>query len=233
MNSFESHHALLPLLCDHPIAAYDSCVNSLQRMKEAGYDNANHGRLCRIYMSCAESQLGNPEAARRSFNAILAEMEARPQLGNWYLRLVLDVYHSDALLKVGDVQQARKYCDEFLERVEKTEEWTYRALAYEVSARIALSAGDFGQAEKKITEALAIATNQWIPMARWKIHLTAAEISEVTERVHETLLHLRAAAKGVKALIDPLPNGHSLKESMLQSPAVRKAFLAAEVKNVA
>jgi hypothetical protein len=46
-------------------------------------------------------------------------------------------------------------------------------------------------------------------------------------------LHLRAAAKGVKALIDPLPNGHSLKEGMLQSPAVRKAFLAAEVKNVA
>jgi tetratricopeptide (TPR) repeat protein len=89
-------------------------------------------------------------------------------------------YHcfGEYCLLVGDIAQARTRAVQLLEYAAPAPDRNHLALAYGLLARIALAAGNLDDARAKLSLALATLDDATLPLATWRIYLTAAEIFE-------------------------------------------------------
>jgi class 3 adenylate cyclase/predicted ATPase len=87
-------------------------------------------------------------------------------------------YHcfAEYCLLVGDIAQARTRAIQLQDYAAPAPDRNHLALAHGLLARISLAAGDLDGARAELSRALNLLDNANLPLAAWRIYLTAAEI---------------------------------------------------------
>jgi hypothetical protein len=139
---------------------------------------------------------------------------------DWYCRLVLQSVLTDLLLSKGDLIRAREAGEAFLAITGATAERTWQALAWEANARLAIASLDPRRAQECIAEGLSTMNGFDVPLAAWRVHATAAELSEQLGDT-ETAKHQRELGRAtVLRLGNSLRPEDSLRARFLSTPSV-------------
>ena len=173
----------------------------------------NEIRHCTLLAGATEIGLGNLDAGIEILKKLEHDMLEQPVITDWYWLFVLEWTLADALLRSGDIEQARLHADRMLDRSDRTIEVTWRAMAREVRCRVAIEEGDLTHASRLINDALKMIDVMGAPMVDWRIHRTAAKVHRMQgdstrASLHEQLFNARA-----QRLLDGLPSGHRLQKA--------------------
>jgi hypothetical protein len=80
-----------------------------------------------------------------------------------------------------DLIRARQEVERFLNCATATAERKWQALAWEVNARVAIAEIDLKRAQDCVSRTLVTMEGFEIPLAYWRVHATAAEVSQRSE----------------------------------------------------
>jgi tetratricopeptide (TPR) repeat protein len=196
-------------------AVRESCRTTL-RLFEDSRQNI-YTRFALIVAGQAETGAGNFKLAREYLSA------ARDRIDNgaknaWYLRNQLEHGLTDLWLAQGDLAQARPQAERFLEVAQALPEHTYRALAWEANARVAMTEGSLDRARDCIDHALSAMEGFDVPLAAWQTHATAAEVCRRAGNEQSAQRHHERSRKTILMLADSLP---------AEEEALRQTFLSA------
>jgi DNA-binding winged helix-turn-helix (wHTH) protein len=175
-------------------------------------------RICLILRGSAKLGAGDVDGAQVDLSIVRDALERQQILLDWYWRAPLHSALTELWLQKGDVQKARPSAQDFLKASLRTRERAYQALAWEANARVAMMCGDHVAAAECITHALSI-VGQWdIPMAAWRVHATAAQLTTDPEQVRA---HWRLSTETITRLADSLSPTEPLREIFLSAPPIR------------
>jgi tetratricopeptide (TPR) repeat protein len=181
-------------------------------------------RLGRLLSGSAHLCLGNPARATATLMAARAEMNSHRIVLDWCFRLPLQAALSELWLMSGNLTQAHEDAKVYLTLALSTEDYTYRALAAEVSARVALAQGEVSAAQEFISQGIQVVEEHDVPLARWHVHATAALLFETSGQSVLAQQHRQVARAAIFALADSLGARHTLRERFLSAPAVASAL---------
>jgi hypothetical protein len=85
---------------------------------------------------------------------------------------------TDAHLAVGDLGEAHRHAERFMQRALATNERTWRTLAHEASARVAMRENDHSGASVHIGAARAEAAAGPVPLAEWRLDVVEGHLLE-------------------------------------------------------
>ena len=122
--------------------------------------------------------LNDPQRALKQFEDVQRRVDADGT--GLDFTIYTQFYHcfGEYCLLVGDIAQARTRAAQLRDYAAPAPDRNHLALAYGLLARIALAAGDLDDARAQLSRALATLDNANLPLAAWRIYLTAAEICE-------------------------------------------------------
>jgi hypothetical protein len=194
---------------------------------ENGFGSSYLVRLSHLLSGSAHVGLGHHELGLAHLMKVKQEMESRPIVLDWRFRLSLAAALTDYWLSTGDIEKARAEGTLYLTYSSATEDFTFRTLALEANARIALCAGDSASAAVFIADAIRRIQEHHVPLAAWRVHATAAQLYASTGKDELERSHLEAAVIGILSLVNSLEIGDPLRATFLSSPVVSQ--LLAEV----
>ncbi len=158
----------------------------------------------------ADLGLGQVDSALRQFYALRARMEEHPVIVGWYWRMPLQLEIAEALLRQGELAEARLEAQKAIELTQAAAERTWQARALELDARVAIAEGDLPRAEEDLAQALEAMEGYETPLAAWRVHRTMARLHP--ERT-ASALHAAATVR-------------ALAESLQRHPELQCIFLA-------
>jgi len=177
-------------------------------------------------MACGYAEIfrGRLEEALQFF-AIVCDPRKTPKFFlHWHWRLHAELGATEAFLNAGDVANARRQADGFLQSALSTAEPNMQAHAWDVKSRTARAAKDFDSATECIHNALAILDRFEIPLAGWQVHRTAWNLYAALGDREKADRH-RARAQGlIMSVADSFEPGEPLRESFLAAPPIRRIF---------
>jgi DNA-binding winged helix-turn-helix (wHTH) protein len=176
----------------------------------------NEIRHCRLLAGVAEAGLGHLDEGIALLDELEQEMLAQPVITDWYWLMVLEWSLGNALLQAGDVEQARLRAERMLERADQTVELTWRTLARDLRARIALEQGELELASRIIYDALQLTETMGVPIADWRIHRTAARLFGLLDADADAARHQQLFERKAQRLLESLPSGHRLQGTFAQ-----------------
>src|SRR5271157_1438238 len=179
-------------------------------------------RFCMIFAGTAEAGLGNHERALEYLLKSGNEMEQNPLMTDWYDRMLLQRALTEAWLSKGDLAQARVEAEEFLKVTLATEERTFRGLAFEARARVAMAERDLPRAQDCTTQALQAMEGYEVPLADWRVHGTAYELYQRMKQRDAAKKHRELSRATIMKLADSLPVEEPLRQIFLSAPMVSK-----------
>jgi len=197
----------LPLVASIPIAQRDSL----------------------ILIGSAEASLGNHERALGHLLKCKDGMDQQPMMADWHNRMALQSALTEAWLSKGDLEKARTEADEFLKVTLATEERTFRALAFEANARVAIAELDLDRAQACVDKALQAMEGFEVPLAHWRVHATAAELHRRLEDQYLANNHLELSRATIHQLANSLALDEPLRKAFLSAPTIRKILDNGEV----
>jgi hypothetical protein len=110
----------------------------------------------------------------------------------------------------------------FLELTRATAERTWQALAWDTNARVASAQLDFNRAQNCIDQALSTMEGFEVPLAAWRVHGTAAELSARLGNNAAAEQHRASSRATILRLADSLPHDEPLRVTFLSAPPVRQ-----------
>ena len=131
-------------------------------------------RMCLLLAGLAEAGLGNEAAAEPLLSEVEDSMRREPVIFDWYWRILLEWGQADLALAAGRLGDARRHADRFVQLADATEERTWRGLAWETNARVALAEGRAEAAAGHIETARGVIAGFAAPLAEQRIGRTAA-----------------------------------------------------------
>lgn len=149
-------------------------------------------------------------------------MDRRPLIHDWYSRMILEGALSELWLARRDLAQARLEAECFLELTRATAERTWQALAWDTNARVATAEGDFNRAQSCIGHALSAMEGFEVPLAAWRAHGTAAELSTRRGNGAAAEQHRASSRATILRLADSLPLDEPPRARFLSAPSVRR-----------
>jgi DNA-binding winged helix-turn-helix (wHTH) protein/tetratricopeptide (TPR) repeat protein len=177
------------------------------------------GRICLIVRGSGKLGNGDTDGASADLSIALEAMERQQVLLDWYWQAPLHSALTELWLKKGDVERARSEAKKFLKASLATRELTHQALAWEANARVAMISGDHQPVAEYMDKALSIVDRWELPLAKWRIHATAAEATSDPSSARE---HWRLSAETIIRLADSLPTTEPLRTIFLSAPSVRR-----------
>jgi DNA-binding winged helix-turn-helix (wHTH) protein len=175
-----------------------------------------------ILAGAAEVGLGNPERALEHLLTSENEMDHQPMMADWYYRMPLHWAMAEAWFSRGDLEKARLEAAEFLRVSLATGERTYRALAYEVSTRLAMAESDLNRAQDSLIKALQEMEGYEVPLAHWRVHGTAAELHRALGNREMAERNRESSSATIMKLANSLPSDEPLRKTFLSAPLVQK-----------
>jgi DNA-binding winged helix-turn-helix (wHTH) protein/tetratricopeptide (TPR) repeat protein len=133
-------------------------------------------RISLILAGMAETGLGNYAKAYDYLSNVRQHMDRQKVIFDWYWRMPLEAALTELQLAQGDIEEAKRYAQQFLEAALATEEHTWRALAFEANARVAIAEGDLPGAQDSVARGLREMEGFEVPLSAWRVHATAAEL---------------------------------------------------------
>jgi len=167
-----------------------------------------------VLQGLAEVELGDLTAASEHLLEARRQLDHQPVMFDWYWRMALDLALTNLALKLTDAERAQRQVEMLLERVGRTAERTWQAIAWDARARVELHRRDFTMAVESIRHALAVTKGFETPLADWRVHATAAVAHEAAGFSAEGRQHAQLSAKAKMRLAQSLPPG-PLRENFL------------------
>lgn len=90
-----------------------------------------------------------------------------------------------------------------------TEERTWQALAWETDARVALDEDALERAQKSMVHALDLTEKEDLPLARWRVEMTAMHVFP-----EDAALHRQKARDTIRRLADSLADYPALRKGL-------------------
>jgi DNA-binding winged helix-turn-helix (wHTH) protein/tetratricopeptide (TPR) repeat protein len=181
-----------------------------------------------IWAGSVEAGLGNHERALELLLTCRDEMDHHPMITDWYYRMPLQFALTEASLSKGDCEKARGEADQFLKVTLDNEERTFRALAFEVNARVAIAELNLDRAQDFISKALQAMEGYEVPLAHWRVHATAADLHRLGGNGDLANSHREISRVTIMKLADSLPAKESLRRRFLAAPIIRKILDASD-----
>jgi tetratricopeptide (TPR) repeat protein len=172
----------------------------------------------------AAAGLGDDETALGRLLTAREEMDRQPQLLDWYWGLLQRWALAGLWLSRGELEQAQAEAGLLVADACATEERTWQALAWDVSARIALAGGDPRQARDLIERGLAAVHGVEAPVAAWQVHATAAAVFEALRPSGRADIHRKSSRDAVLRLASSLEPYPASRRTFLTSPHVARVL---------
>jgi len=185
-------------------------------------------RLCLVLAASAETALGSPERALDRLSAAQHEMDQQAVIHDWYTRMLLESALTEVWFAKADVPKARAQAERFLDATLATEERTWQALAWEANARAAIATLELERAQDCIAKALSTMEGFEVPLAAWRVHGTAAELSERTGDSESATRQRELGRATILRLAHSLPAEEPLRRTFLSAPSVCRVLGTAE-----
>jgi tetratricopeptide (TPR) repeat protein len=145
--------------------------------------------IARLAAGYAELEHGRYAEASEKFQEILNPKITPKFFLHWYWRMNAQLGLSNVRLATGDLENASKEAERFLQAVSSTAEPNLQALAWEVRARVAMAGKDWTGAADNIQKGLAIVETYQIPTAAWRVHATYIRICADTRTTRTRQRH--------------------------------------------
>jgi hypothetical protein len=116
-------------------------------------------------------------------------------------------------LAKGDLAQARPQAERFLKIALASAEHTWRALAWEANARVAMAELDLTRAQDCIAKGLSAMEGFEVPLAAWRVHATAFELHQNSGDRDVAERHLALSRETVMKLANSLPTEEPLRQT--------------------
>jgi DNA-binding winged helix-turn-helix (wHTH) protein/tetratricopeptide (TPR) repeat protein len=187
------------------------------------------GRFCLALLGSAHRALGNYALAREHLVTLRDEMDHHTVIHDWHHRMLLQSALAELWLASGDLQQARVETEKFLDVTQQTAERTWQALAWEMSARVAMAELDITRARDCIAKGLATMEGFEVPLASWRVHAVAAEFHERTGDSELAESYLALSRDTIMKLANSLPAEEPLRKAFISDPLIRKVLRDATI----
>lgn len=175
----------------------------------------NEQQIEMVVRGLAEQGHGRSDVAIGLLSAAAEVMARRRTLTTWHWRIVLEWGMTDACLATGRIEDARLHGERLHQLAYALRERTWRALASETAARLALRMDDLSGAEAALREAWAETEAGPLPLATWRLHAVNATLCERTGDEAGALHHRKGWQTALEALIDTLPSTHSGRTTLV------------------
>jgi ATP/maltotriose-dependent transcriptional regulator MalT len=144
-------------------------------------------------------------------------MLENPVIFHWYWRIAVEWALAQLWISRGDSARAGRHAKDLLALTACSAEATWRALALEVAAQIAMCERDLPRAREHITEALSVVERFEIPVAAWRVQALAAKFFESAGNNASAQHHRELARAATLKLGVCLPPGHAFRKRFLTS----------------
>jgi hypothetical protein len=166
----------------------------------------NERQIEMVVRGLAELAGGRAGRAIELLNSADEIMDQVRTLTTWHWRMALEWGLADAHLVAGDINAARRHADRLLQRASATNERTWRTLAHEASARVALHENDHARAVAQVAAARREMEHGPVPLAEWRV-----------DAVESSLLKRTGDCAGARSLID---RWRSRIDALVDSPTL-------------
>ena len=182
-------------------------------------------KMVRVLQGFADLAAGDYDRAAACFEEV-RDQPAHPKFAlSWHRRLFARLGLAEIWLAAGDLPRAVRSADGLVEDVLACGDDYLRARAFEMGARLTLKTGHRDHAERHVLQALQAVTASDVPLAAWRVHATAGDVYEPSDRSTSNAHRLRAKAV-VLQLADSLDEVDVLRRSFLTAPAVCRVLEA-------
>ena len=151
---------------------------------------------------------GQPAPALRWLHRAGQETSRRRTISTWTWSLVIAWGMTDACMAAGHLGAAREHARRFHELAYRSRERTWRALASESSARIALADRDLAAAKAHLRGAWAETAPGRLPLAEWRLHAVEAALRTREGDDPGAAHHRNAWTEALAELARTLPAEH-------------------------
>jgi hypothetical protein len=158
-------------------------------------------------------------------------MKSQKIMMDWYYRMPLELALTEVWLGKKDLIRARQEAERFLNSATATAERTWQALAWEVNARVAMAEIDLKRAQDCVSRALVTMEGFEIPLAGWRVHATAAEVSQRSADSESSQRHREISRVTILNLANSLTPEDPLRKTFLSALSVTN-ILAGPVGDV-
>jgi tetratricopeptide (TPR) repeat protein len=180
-------------------------------------------RIRLITLGAAQTGLGQYDLALAHLEAARRQMLESPVVLNWYWRIAAEWVLAQIWIAKGDSAHANHHVEELLALTANLPEATWRALALETAARVAMGKRDLALTQAYITKALATIENREGALATWRVHTVAAEFFELAGNSIPAQRHRELSHAAMLRLGGSLRPGHAFRKAMLASRPVGQA----------
>jgi predicted ATPase len=169
----------------------------------------------RAVLAKAFVALNDPKGALKQLEDVQRRVEADGT--GLDFTIYTQFYHcfGEYCLLVGDTAQARTRATQLRDYAAPAPDQNHLALAYGLLARIALAAGDIDDARVQLASALATLDNADLPLAAWRIYLTAAKLYESLGDANQASKYRRLFEEVMRTLAQNFDTDDVLRTSVL------------------
>lgn len=178
----------------------------------------------------AELGLGNYQEAVRCFSAIESLTNENFYM-YWYWRMRSALGLARTWLESGNIADARREADCFLQTALSTADPNMQLLAWEMKTRVAIAEKDWTLAEESILSALALLGEREVPISAWRVHATAWEFYRLQKNGESAERHRAQAEAGILTLARSFSEQEPLRAIFLAADPVRHILGATAAVN--
>ena len=147
-------------------------------------------------------------------------MRERRTLTTWHWRMALEWGMADACLAAGLLDEARRHAGQFHELAYAIRERTWRALASETAARLALRVGDLSTASSRLQDAWKETEAGELPLVEWRLHAVEARLHEEKGCGERADVSRHAWREALQQLSDTLPADHVGRRTLAEAKPI-------------
>ena len=190
--------------------ALDLCGQALEFCDASGTVrlSPNERQIERVVRGLANLGVGRIDEAMSLFEAAGDGMRQWRTLTTWHWRMALEWGTADAYLASDRIADAQRHAQLFHDYAYAIRERTWRALASESSARIALRRGDLALAAEHLRQAWAETEPGDLRLAAWRLHAVEAELHHHAGDEAAADRHRSAWSASLRVLASTLPADH-------------------------
>jgi DNA-binding winged helix-turn-helix (wHTH) protein/tetratricopeptide (TPR) repeat protein len=199
-------------------------LSQIIRRSDAEQHAAEPQTMAKLASGYVALYRGRSDEALRYFANVRDPRITPKFLLHWRWRLRAQLGSIEARLQTGDLENARREADDFLESAFSTGEPNLHAYAWEARARVAIADKDGARALACIERALPIVDKFDIPLSAWRVHATACDSYSYAGDKERAAEHRARAKALIMRMADSFEYGEPLRESLLSAPPVRRIF---------
>jgi len=175
-----------------------------------------------ITVAFADLESGQADKAEQRF-AWVCDRPVLPRFFlDWYWRLIAQLGLASVRLAKGDLEGAEKTADALVHTANASANPAMRAMVWDMKAKVAMAAGHWDRAKDHVERAVASLGAFDVPVAAWKVHATAAAYHRHSGDAQAAERHRALAEAAIMSLVQSLPEGEPLRDSLLSAEPVRK-----------